>query len=62
MCNLRYSDHTTTSFENPKVLKFTDLVKFKLQLLMYKAWNVKLPNNVQSLFKVYKDNINLEMS
>ena len=38
------------------MLKFTNLVKFKLQLLMFKAWNVKLPVNTQSLFKVNKEN------
>ena len=56
VCNLRYRDHTTTSFKKLKVLKFTDLVKYKLQLLMYKAWNVKLPKNVQSLFNVNNEN------
>ena len=56
VCNLGYRDHTSSSFKSLNILKFVDLVKFKLQLLMFKAWNVKLPVNVQSLFKVNINN------
>ena len=56
VCNLGHRDHTSSSFKSLKVLKFTDIVKFKLQLLMFKAWNDKLPVNIQSLFKVNKEN------
>ena len=50
VCNLGFRDHTSSSFKSLKVLKFTDIVKFKLQLLMFNAWNVKLPVNIQRLF------------
>ena len=52
VCNLGFRDHTCSSFKRLKVLKFTDIVKFKLQLLMFKAWNVKLPVNIQRIFMV----------
>ena len=56
VCNLGFRDHTSSSFKSLKVLKFTDIVKFKLQLLMFNAWNVKLPVNIQRLFMVNKEN------
>ena len=38
------------------VLKFTDLMSYKLGVLMYRANNGDLPSNIQSLFNTNYDN------
>ena len=50
ICNLTYREHTSPYFKELNILKFMDLVKSKILLLMFKAKNVELPTNLQSLF------------
>ena len=50
ICNLKHREHTTFYFKELKILKFLDLVKFKILLLMFKAKNIELPINLQELF------------
>ena len=48
--NLKHREHTTFYFKELKILKFLDLVKFKILLLMFKAKNIELSTNLQELF------------
>ena len=50
ICNLKHREQTIFYFKELKILKFLDLVKFKLLLLMFKAKNIELPTNLQELF------------
>ena len=50
-----YYDHTSKLFYNLKLLKFLDLVKCKTLLVMFKAYNMMLPINLQVMFLVVKD-------
>lgn len=43
--------HTNSLFLNSYLLKFPDLVKFKMAQTTFKAWNNSLPGNIQKLFK-----------
>ena len=45
-----YLDHTNPLFLESKSLKLTDICKFKVGIIMYKANNHMLPGNIQSLF------------
>ena len=56
---LRPNDHTSSSFKQLNVLKFTDLMSYKLGVLMYRANNGDLPRNIQSLFNTNCDNVYL---
>ena len=47
-------DHTAPLFQRANVLKFTDLVKLKTAVFMYKAYHCMLPENIQRNF-VRKD-------
>ena len=47
-------DHTTPLFQRANILKFTDLVKLKTAVFMYKAYHCMLPENIQRSF-VKKD-------
>ena len=47
-------DHTTLLFQRANILKFTDLVKLKTAVFMYKAYHCLLPENIQRNF-VKKD-------
>ena len=47
-------DHTTPLFQRANILKFTDLVKLKTAVFMYKAYHCMLPENIQRNF-VKKD-------
>ena len=55
ICYLKHREHTTFYFKELKILKFLDLVKFKILLLMFKAKNMELPINLQELFCTKKD-------
>ena len=48
--------HTNELFIENKILKFLDLVKFKMVVIMYKVRNKLLPTNIQKLF--YMDTTN----
>ena len=44
-------DHTTPLFYRSRALKFVDLVKFKTAVFMFKAYQCKLPVNIQHFVK-----------
>ena len=43
---------TTCLFRKLKLLKFTDLVDYKIGLLMYKVKHDSLPSGIQAFFKL----------
>lgn len=45
-----YRDHTNILFLNSNLLKFIDIIALKTALIMYKAWNNQLPENIQVMF------------
>ena len=47
---VKVREHTTEIFKNYKLLKFKDLINFQTSILMYKASNIMLPQNVQVQF------------
>ena len=47
-------DHITPLFQRANILKFTDVVKLKTAVFMYKAYHCVLPENIQRNF-VKKD-------
>ena len=47
-----YKAHTLPLFIKYNLLKFVDIVKFKILLLMYKAKEGSLPDNLQMFFKI----------
>ena len=49
--NVGYLDHTHSPFLQSKLVKLTDIVKFQTILIMYKAKNNLLPQNIQKLFR-----------
>ena len=57
ICNLGSRDHTSSFFKELNILKFMDLVEFKILILMFKAWNVNLPKSLQCLFQSKTDNV-----
>ena len=50
ICKRQYKDHTSPLFKKLKILKFSDLVNYKIGMLMYKAKYESLPSNIQQLF------------
>lgn len=46
----KYLDHCDVLFSNCKLLKFLDIVKLKTAIVLYKAFQEKLPNHLQALF------------
>ena len=42
----------THCFFKLKVMKFYDLIEYKTAIIMYKAKNEALPENIQKLFKI----------
>ena len=53
--NTKYREHTTPLFYECKLLKFDDIVKLKILVLMYNANNQELPCNIQQLFSKDKN-------
>ena len=49
ICNTKYREHTTPLFYECKLLKFNDIVKLKVLVLMYNANNQELPCNIQTI-------------
>ena len=47
---VNYREHTNMLFFNSKLLKFTDIIKYKTALIMYKARYNQLPENIQLMF------------
>ena len=47
---VHYRDHTNRLFYESKSLKFFDIVALNVAIIMFKAYNVVLPQNLQSLF------------
>jgi hypothetical protein len=45
--------HTGVLFKNFHILKFYDLLNFKISLFMYKVNNNLMPRNVQSIFNIH---------
>ena len=43
-------DHTTPLYQRANILEFTDLVKLKTAVFMYKAYHCMLPENIQRNF------------
>ena len=56
VCNMGYRDHTTSLFKNLKVLKFEDIVKHKVCMLLFKTKRGLLPRNIQCLFTLNTNN------
>ena len=52
ICNVSSRTHTTDLFKEMKIFKFIDLVEYKCGMLMFKAYNNKLPTNLQKLFNI----------
>ena len=54
-----FRDHTNLLFHRSRALKLNDLVKLNVAMIMYKAFNSSLPQNLQKLFirKTYNDNV-----
>ena len=50
VCDLKAREHTSTHFKELNILKFPHLVEAKIKVLMFKAWNCKLPDSLQCLF------------
>ena len=50
VCDLKAREHTSTYFKELNILKFPHLVEAKIKVLMFKAWNCKLPDSLQCLF------------
>ena len=55
VCKANFSDHTNELFSRLKLLKFSDLVDYKIAIMMYNASLNLLPQNVQRYFS---DNCN----
>ncbi len=47
--------HTNDLFHNLNTLKFIDIVKLNIGIVMFKAYNNQLPPNVQDLFMLLRD-------
>ena len=47
-----YRAHTAPLFRKHKLLKFCDIVQFKILLFMYKVREFSLPDNLQMFFKI----------
>ena len=52
ICKVNKLTSTTCSFRKLKVLKFTDLVDYKIGLLMYKVKHNSLPSGMQAFFQI----------
>ena len=50
-----YLDHTHPLFVQHNCLKFLDIVKLKTLIIIYKAKNNMLPNNLQKMFTTIKE-------
>ena len=46
-----YLEHTNPLFIQSKLLKFTDIVSYQTAIIMYKAKNRQLPENIQNVFR-----------
>ena len=57
ICNLKSKEHTSLYFKQLNILKFTDLVEFKIIMLMFKAGKNSLPDNLQCLFQNKVDRV-----
>jgi hypothetical protein len=55
ICNVSKLTHTSSFFHDLKLLKFKDLVDLKCGIVMYKAYHLQLPVNLQALFNFSKD-------
>ena len=54
--NLKNREHTSIFFKELRILKFPDLVEYKINVLMYKALFTNLPENLQCVFKSNSEN------
>ena len=57
ICNVDSRSSYTNMFKRLKILKFVDLVEYKCGMLMFKAYNNKLPMNLQKMFDMGKSNL-----
>ncbi len=57
--NAEYRDHTNILFLNANLLKFMDIIEYKIALIMYKARNNQLPGNIQVMFSEREGGYNL---
>ena len=48
---INYLEHTNPLFIQSILLKFTDIVSYQTSIIMYKAKNRQLPENLQHLFR-----------
>ena len=55
VANVPKLSHTTPLFLKYKVLKLEDIVKFNVNIVMYKAFHMQLPRNLQCLFLKVKN-------
>ena len=47
----KYREHTKPLFYESKILKLNELVDLSIAIIMFKAYNMLLPKNIQSLFR-----------
>jgi hypothetical protein len=59
IANVPRLEHTNDIFMNFKLLKFMDLVKLSTLLVMFRAYNINLPSNLQKCFSI---NINTNLA
>ena len=50
LCNVKYRDHTPELFYNMKLLSIYKIIEFQTGIIIYKAFHMKLPCNLQKLF------------
>ena len=47
VCGVKRLEHTSTLFQQLDVLKFVDLVKLKMAIIMFRVFHNELPSNLQ---------------
>ena len=55
VCNVTKYEHTSPLFKTVKALKLLELIEYKTCIVMYHAYNSKLPHKLQSLFELGRD-------
>ena len=59
VCGVSYLHHSNVLFLELHVLKLFDLIEFKIDLILYKACNRRLPGNIQTMFNVNIERIHI---
>ena len=53
VCAAKRLEHTSTLFNELRILKCEDIVRFNTAIIIYKAYHNVLPNSLQNMFKLY---------